>query len=88
MKNSFLSFLGQSPKRVCHGCDFDWEYEKSRYRESDILETLHKQGIEKHHSVPHEMDRRLRAEQLIEMGKSYRPLTAERCPDEPDLDRD
>jgi len=38
-----------------------------------------------------EMDRRQRAvELLIEMGKSYRPPAAERCPerDEPDFDRD
>jgi hypothetical protein len=68
----------------------DWEYQKARWREMDILETLEKQGIEKCNSVPHEMRRRERAEQLIEMGKPYRAAVVKLCPqkDGPDLDRD
>jgi hypothetical protein len=41
-------------------------------------------------SVGNESERKQRTEQLIELGKSYSPPVAERCPekDEPDLDRD
>jgi hypothetical protein len=89
MKNSFLSLLGQNSKPRCI-CDSDFEDDKARWRESATIDTLHTQGIKKYDStlVLNEMDRKLRAEQLIEMGKSYRPLTAERCHDEPDLGRD
>jgi hypothetical protein len=88
MKNTILSFFEQTPKRVACCCDSDWEDQKIRWHESDILKTLYEQGMEERDSVPHEIKRRLRAEELIEMGKSYRPLTTERQPDAPDLDRD
>ncbi len=91
MKKTILSLLGHKQKAVNY-YDSDWEYQKSRWRESDILETLDKQGIEKYDSalVVNEMNRRQRTEQLIEMGKSYQSPTAARYPerDGPDLDRD
>jgi hypothetical protein len=89
MKNSLFSFFGQNQKRGCI-CDSDLQDTIDKERESDTIDTLHRQGIEKYDStlVLNEMDRRSRAEELIKMGKSYRPLTTERCHDEPDLGRD
>jgi hypothetical protein len=69
---------------------YEWERNKYRAREYDIEQTLDKQGIKSRESIPHEADRRRRAERLIEMGKSYTPPAVERLQekDGPDLERD
>ena len=85
-----LQCVKQHPESVAYNYASDWEDEKARWRRSDIYEDLEKQGFKRHNCIRHEMVRRLRAEQFIEMEKSYRQIAGERCPqkDEPDLGRD
>ena len=88
--NNSLRYIEKCKASIAADQAYEWERHKYRGREYDIEQTLDKEGIESRKSIPHEMDRRRRAERLIEMGKSYTPLVGERLQekDGPDLERE
>jgi hypothetical protein len=77
---SSLKYVEKYGSCIAYDSALDWEESKSDERWDAVLKTLEKQGIESKSSVRPEMDRRRRAEELIEMGKSYSPPAAENCP--------
>lgn len=74
---SSLKYVEKYGSAIAYDQASDWEEHKSDLRWDKVLQTLEKQGIESKSSVRPEMDRMRRAEELIEMGKSYRPTVAE-----------
>jgi hypothetical protein len=85
-----LKYVEKYGSCIAYDSACDWEESKSDERLNAVYKTLEKQGIESKSSLRHEMDRRRRAEELIEMGKSYSPPAAENCPqrDGPELGDD
>ena len=74
---SSLKYVEKYGSAIAYEQASDWEEHKSDLRWDKVLQTLEKQGIESKSSVRPEMDRMRRAEELIEMGKSYRPTFVE-----------
>ena len=88
--NNSLRYIEKCKASIAADQAYERERHKYRGREQDIEETLDRQSIESRKSIPHEMDRRQRAERMIEMAKSYRPSVIERLQekDGPDLERE
>ena len=75
-----LKYVEKHKESIAYDMAGEWEEHKFRCKQYEMEQKPANRGGDNGGSVANELERGRRAEQLIELGRSYRPA-AERCPE-------